>query len=47
MKKVSCIITSYKRDISIVRRALMSVLAQTWENIEVLVIDDNRGEGAY
>ena len=47
MKKVSCIITSYKRDISIVKRALKSILAQTWENIEVLIIDDNRGEGAY
>ncbi|MCR5527005.1 MAG: glycosyltransferase [Lachnospiraceae bacterium] len=46
MKKVSCVITSYKRDISIVRRAVMSVLAQTWENIEVLLVDDNRGEGS-
>ena len=46
MKKVSCVITSYKRDISIVRRALMSVLSQTWENIEVLLVDDNRGEGS-
>ncbi|SKB87074.1 Glycosyl transferase family 2 [Lachnospiraceae bacterium] len=46
MKKVSCVITSYKRDISVVRRALMSVLSQTWENIEVFLVDDNRGAGS-
>ncbi|XME01088.1 glycosyltransferase family 2 protein [Lachnospiraceae bacterium C1.1] len=46
MKKVSCIITSYKREGKILRRALRSVLEQTWENIEVLVVDDNRGKGS-
>ena len=46
MKLVSCVITSYRREGRILRRALDSVLSQTWENIEVLIIDDNRGEDA-
>ena len=46
MKKVTCVITSYKREGDILRRAVNSVLAQTWENIELLIIDDNRGEGS-
>ncbi len=43
---VTAVITSYKRDKEIVKRALDSVLAQTYSPMEILIIDDNRGEGA-
>ena len=43
---ISCIVTSYKREKHIVRRALDSILSQTFENYEILLIDDNRGEGS-
>ena len=42
---ISSVITSYKRDIEVVKRALKSVLAQTYQPIEILIVDDNRGEG--
>lgn len=41
IKKVSVIITTYKRNISIVERAVRSVANQKYENIELLVINDN------
>lgn len=37
---VSCIIPSYKRSDTL-KRAINSVLAQTYENLEVVVVDDN------
>ncbi len=43
---VSCIITTYGRDVRIVRRALDSILSQTFKDIEVIIVDDNRGEGS-
>ena len=43
---ISCIVTSYKREKHIVKRALDSILSQTFENYEILLIDDNRGEGS-
>lgn len=41
---ISCIVTSYRRDKSIVKRALDSILLQTFTDYEILLIDDNRGE---
>jgi glycosyltransferase involved in cell wall biosynthesis len=38
---VSAIITTYKREIDILERAILSVLKQTYQDIEVLVVDDN------
>ncbi len=48
MKKpaVSCVITSYKRDKATVKRALDSILSQTFQDYEIVIVDDNRGEGA-
>ena len=43
---VTCVITSYKRDKETVKRALDSVLSQTYSPLEIFIIDDNRGEGA-
>ena len=37
---VSCIITTYKRKVEIVERALLSILKQTYKNIEILIIND-------
>lgn len=42
---VSVIIPSYKRERSLVERAVMSVLKQTYEKIEVVLVDDNASEG--
>ena len=36
---VSCVIPSYKR-IDTLRRAIDSVLVQTYSNVEVLIVDD-------
>ena len=44
MVKVSVIIPTYKRS-EFLLRALDSVLNQTWENIEAVIVDDN-GEGS-
>lgn len=38
---VSAIITSYKRQPEIVERAVVSILNQTYKNIEVIVVDDS------
>lgn len=38
---VSVIITTYKRPIEIIERAVQSVLSQTYEDIEILIVDDN------
>lgn len=42
--KVSVIIPTYKRSPEMLRRAIETVLAQTYERIEVVVIDDNVGD---
>ncbi len=44
--KVSCIIPTYKRSDTLLR-AVTSVLNQTYENIEVLVVDDNEPNDPY
>lgn len=43
---VSCIIPSYKRN-DMITRSIDSVLAQTYSNIEVLVVDDNEKGSTY
>lgn len=42
--KVSAVITTYKRHGDILKRSLESVLNQTYENICVWVVDDNRDD---
>lgn len=39
--KVSVIITTHKRDPEIVERAITSVAMQTYENIEIILVDDS------
>lgn len=43
MNKVSIIMPSFKRDRQMVERAVKSLLNQTYENIEIILIDDNAG----
>lgn len=44
---VSVVITTYKREKSIVREAIESVLEQTYHPLEIIVIDDNGNESVY
>lgn len=46
MPLVTCVMPSYKRSDMIIR-AIDSVLAQTYPNIEILVVDDNENGDAY
>lgn len=43
---VSCIIPSFKRTDTL-RRAINSILSQTYKNLEILVVDDNLREDEY
>ena len=38
---ISAVITSYKRTPEVVERALKSILSQTYENLEIIVVDDS------
>lgn len=44
-EKVSIIVPSYKRNAEMVSRAINSLLSQTYQNIEIVLVDDNAGEG--
>ena len=44
---VSVVIPTYKREKSLLGRAVESVLNQTYENIEILIIDDNNPDSEY
>ena len=46
MVLVSAVITTHKRESEVVERALTSILAQTYPNIEVFVIDDSPSDFA-
>ena len=41
---VSVIIPTYKRDVEILSRAINSILNQTYQNIEIVIVDDNAKE---
>ena len=40
MDLISCIITTYKRPISILKRAIDSIVSQTYKNIELILVND-------
>ncbi|WP_350342384.1 glycosyltransferase family 2 protein [Proteinivorax tanatarense] len=44
--KVSCIIPTYKRSDSLIR-AINSVLSQSYDNLEIIVVDDNNPNDEY
>lgn len=46
MEKVSVIITTYKRPLKILKRSLDSVINQTYENIEIIIVNDNPSDKA-
>ena len=46
-KLVSVIITTYNREFDIIERAVKSVISQTYEPLELIVVDDNPKESAY
>lgn len=46
-KLVTAVITTYNRQMDMLRRAAVSVLTQSYKNIELIIVDDNRGESAY
>ncbi len=44
MNKVSIIMPSYKRERQMVQRAISSLINQTYQNIEIILVDDNARE---
>ncbi|MGN0612571.1 MAG: glycosyltransferase family 2 protein, partial [Porcipelethomonas sp.] len=41
---VSCIITTYKREVSILKRAVDSIVNQTYKDIEIIIVNDAPAE---
>ncbi|MGG3625217.1 glycosyltransferase family 2 protein [Bacillus gobiensis] len=41
MDKISCIVTTYMRPISILQRAINSIVNQTYPNLEIIVVNDS------
>jgi len=47
MARVTAVITSYKRDVKTVERAVDSILSQTFSDIETIIVDDNERNSVY
>lgn len=40
MDKITCIVTTYKRPVKILKRAIDSIINQTYTNLEIIVVND-------
>lgn len=47
MDKVSIIIPTYGRKVKYLKRAIQSVLKQDYENVEIIVVDDNKADSEF
>ena len=40
MKKIACVLITYRREIEVVERALLSIINQTYKCIDIVLVND-------